>query len=166
MGLCIDLDLFSVKPVRSIVLHFYVLLDILEVGSGSFEVTVDIHREEAEVTGEEVKAEGTSVDRLDVDLPGSVFTDIAEEVRDDTSCFTKIEQVIWNLQWAATVYYTKPTQFIFHHIESEVREPQEQPPQLFMPLEANLDIEEDEADMVAALYKKVDESSAKVKAFK
>ena len=78
-------------------------LDILEAGSGSLEVPVDVHRdEEAEVTGEEVKAEGTSVDSLDV--PGSVFTDIAEEARDDTSCFTKIEQAIWNLQWAATVY--------------------------------------------------------------
>ena len=96
--------MFSVKPVRSIVLDFYVSLDILEVGSGSFEVTVDVHREEAEVTGEVVKAEGTSVDRLDVDLPCSVFTDIAEEARDDTSCFTKIEQAIWNLQWSATVY--------------------------------------------------------------
>ena len=78
-------------------------LDILEAGSGSLEVPVDVHREEeAEVTGEEVKAEGTSVDSLDV--PVSVFTDIAEEARDDASCFTKIEQAIWNLQWAATVY--------------------------------------------------------------
>ena len=99
-----EIDLFSVKPARSIVLDFYVSLDILEVGSGSFEVTVDIHREEAEMTGEEVKSEGMSVDSLDVDLPGSVFNDIAEEARDDTSCFTKIEQAIWNLQWAATVY--------------------------------------------------------------
>ena len=97
-------EIFSVKPVRSIVLDFYVSLDILEAGSGSFEVPADIHREEAEVTGEKVKAEGTYVDSLDVDLPGSVFTDIAQEARDDTSCFTKIEQVIWNLQWAATVY--------------------------------------------------------------
>ena len=71
------------------------LLDILEAGSGSFEVPIDVHREEAE---------GTSVDSLDVDLPGSVFTNIAAEARDDTSCFTKIEQAIWNLQWAATVY--------------------------------------------------------------
>ena len=63
-----------------------------------------MHREEAEVTGEEVEAESMSVDSLDVDLPGSVFTDIAEEARHDTRCFTKIEQVIWNLQWAVTVY--------------------------------------------------------------
>ena len=71
-------------------------LNILEIGSGSFEVDlpVDVHREEAEVTGKEVKAEGTSVDSLDVDLPCSVFTYIAEEARDDTSCFIKIEQAI------------------------------------------------------------------------
>ena len=71
------------------------LLDILVAGSGSFKVPVDIHREEAE---------GMSVDSLDVDPPGSVFTNIAAEARDDTSCFTKIEQAIWNVQWAATVY--------------------------------------------------------------
>ena len=35
-----------------------------------------------------------------------------------------------------------------------------------MPLEANLDEEEDEVDMVTTLFKKVDTSSAKVKAFK
>ena len=60
-----------------------------------FEVTVDVHREEDE---------GMSVDSLDVDPDGSVLTDIAAEARDDTSRLTKIEQVIWNLQWAVTVY--------------------------------------------------------------
>ena len=60
----------------------------------------------------------------------------------------------------------KLTQFTFHHIVDEVREPQEQPPHLLVPLEANLDEEEDEVNMVAALFKKVDEKSAKVKALK
>ena len=47
---------------------------------------------------------------VDLDVAGSVFTfafpafNIAEETVDDASCFTKIEQAIWNLQWAATVY--------------------------------------------------------------
>ena len=58
-------------------------------------VTVDINREEDE---------GASEDSLDVDPDGSVLTDIAAEARDDISRFTKIEQVIWNLQWAVTVY--------------------------------------------------------------
>ena len=60
-----------------------------------FELTVDVHREEDE---------GVSEDILDVDPDGSVLTDIAAEARDDISRFTKIEQVIWNLQWAVTVY--------------------------------------------------------------
>ena len=60
----------------------------------------------------------------------------------------------------------KLTQFTFHHIVGEVREPQEQPPQLLVPLEANLDKEEDETDMVTMLFQKVDKSSEKVKAFK
>ena len=34
----------------------------------------------------------------------SVFADIAAETADDASHFTKIEQAIWNLQWAVTVY--------------------------------------------------------------
>ena len=34
----------------------------------------------------------------------SVFADIAAETADDASRFTKIEQVIWNLQWTVTVY--------------------------------------------------------------
>ena len=93
-------EIFSVKPV--IVVDFYVLLDILEAGSGLYEVSFDVHREEAEqVTGEEVEAEGMSVD---IDVPGSVLTAMEEEARDDTSCITQIEQAIWNLQWAATVY--------------------------------------------------------------
>ena len=50
----------------------------------------------------------------------------------------------------------KPTQFTFHHIVGEVREPQEQPPQLLVPLEANLDEEDEDTDMVALLFQKVD----------
>ena len=41
---------------------------------------------------------------FDVDPDGSIFTNIAVETADDASCFTKIEQAIWNLQWAVTVY--------------------------------------------------------------
>ena len=59
----------------------------------------------------------------------------------------------------------KLTQFTFHHIVGEVREPQGQRPQLLVPLEANLDEEDDDTDMVALLFQKVDKSSEKVKAF-